>query len=61
LSDFPEFDPKDPFTGLMGRLIEILKDPDYKPLFMEFVKAKTRDLESQTLARLERIHFKKHT
>jgi len=50
------------FPDFVQRFVEILKDPDYKPLLLEALrehinqtKAETRDLESQTLARLNRI------
>lgn len=59
--DYPTFDPRDPFQGLLERLVEILRDPDYKPHFLDLLKervnyekARVRDLESQTLARLTR-------
>lgn len=51
----------DPFE-IFQKLSEILKDPDYKPKLLELLnerivyeKAKTRDLESQTLQRLEKL------
>jgi hypothetical protein len=53
----------DPFQLTLERLLEIIKDPEYKPVLLEALKAniehqkaETRDLESQTLARLERTH-----
>jgi hypothetical protein len=57
LTDLPPFNVKDPlgFRQLFEQLAEVLKDPDYKPLLMEYLRARTRDLESQTLQRLQRI------
>ena len=62
-ADFPTFDPKDPFTVLLFRLAEILKDEEYKPHFIDFVKAKTeqmraetKEIESVILARLDRVN-----
>jgi hypothetical protein len=61
--DYPTFDPKDPFTVLLFRLAEILKDTDYKPHLIDFIKAKTEQLRAEskeievvTLTRLDRLN-----
>jgi hypothetical protein len=59
---------EDYFQNTIEKFIEILRDPDYKPHLIEALKAhieheraETRDLESQTLARLDRIHRPRKT